>query len=173
MWRMQFLDESTLLIKFGKLDCVVGKVHFYNVYHRDPSWYSSGNIESLMCTYVVTNSFLSQLQNSRLIARIKQHSLYSTTFTRRRFSKFTTMHPRNSFDFMNHGRISSVRQLTRLQEGTNGTTHPLAQITSTPRIIWKRHNTGWGTPVMEGMLVCGMLCCRMFFFFFFAKGLFY
>ncbi|KAF9153835.1 acid phosphatase det1 [Linnemannia schmuckeri] len=25
MWRMQFLDESTLLIKFGKLDCVVGK----------------------------------------------------------------------------------------------------------------------------------------------------
>ncbi|KAF9915346.1 acid phosphatase det1 [Linnemannia zychae] len=26
MWRMQFLDESTLLIKFGKLDCVVGKL---------------------------------------------------------------------------------------------------------------------------------------------------
>ncbi|KAF9373205.1 acid phosphatase det1 [Mortierella sp. AD011] len=25
MWRMQFLDESTLLIKFGKLDCVVGR----------------------------------------------------------------------------------------------------------------------------------------------------
>ncbi|KAF8937626.1 acid phosphatase det1 [Dissophora ornata] len=25
MWRMQLLDESTLLIKFGKLDCVVGR----------------------------------------------------------------------------------------------------------------------------------------------------
>ncbi|KAI1316166.1 acid phosphatase det1 [Mortierella claussenii] len=25
MWRMQFLDESTLLIKFGKLECVVGR----------------------------------------------------------------------------------------------------------------------------------------------------
>ncbi|KAG0206994.1 acid phosphatase det1 [Mortierella sp. GBA30] len=25
MWRMQFLDESTLLIKFGKLDCVIGR----------------------------------------------------------------------------------------------------------------------------------------------------
>ncbi|KAF8974836.1 acid phosphatase det1 [Entomortierella lignicola] len=25
MWRMQFLDESTLLIKFGKVDCVVGR----------------------------------------------------------------------------------------------------------------------------------------------------
>ncbi|KAI7825094.1 De-etiolated protein 1 Det1-domain-containing protein [Gamsiella multidivaricata] len=25
MWRMQFLDESTMLIKFGKLDCVVGR----------------------------------------------------------------------------------------------------------------------------------------------------
>ncbi|KAG0351836.1 acid phosphatase det1 [Podila minutissima] len=25
MWRMQFLDESTMLIKFGKLDCVIGR----------------------------------------------------------------------------------------------------------------------------------------------------
>ncbi|KAF9272919.1 acid phosphatase det1 [Mortierella alpina] len=29
MWRMQFLDESTLLIKFGKLDCVLGKDNTY------------------------------------------------------------------------------------------------------------------------------------------------
>lgn len=75
------------------------------------------------------------LKNSRLTAHIRQHSLCSTTFTRRRFFKFTTMHPQNSFDSMNLGRTSSARQLTRRQERINGTTHPRARTTFMPRII--------------------------------------
>lgn len=147
MWRMQFLDESTMLIKFGKLDCVIGRV-------RSSSSWGYDMVAKNFLRSVRSNTsslfFFVPYSNSKRTVPSRQHSLSCTTFIRHRSRKCTTMHRRNFFEYTNHARTNSAPSPTPLLDPTNDTTLRLALTTFIPKIYSAKRNSACGMPATEG-----------------------